>query len=231
LNHHCPLFTTHADYRKLSSNIGNDAQALWGAYDPSVSFDWIRARQAIHVSVISVCSFTGRLLSGIGSDLITKNLHLSRVWCLFLSSLLFLTAQLIGTQLSNPHFLFFLSGITGLAYGFLFGCFPSIIAETFGVSGLSQNWGCMTLAPVIFANVFNLMYGRIYDSHSSIDGAGNRQCSEGKGCYHDAYWGTFAASVIAMGVSLWAIWHQHVLKQKMKWRDEVEELDDDGRLA
>jgi len=46
-----------------------------------------------------------------------------------------------------------------VAYGFLFGVYPSLVAETFGVHGLSQNWGCMTLAPVISGNIFNLLYG------------------------------------------------------------------------
>lgn len=46
-----------------------------------------------------------------------------------------------------------------VAYGFLFGVYPSLVAETFGVNGLSQNWGCMIFAPVIAGNIFNLLYG------------------------------------------------------------------------
>jgi hypothetical protein len=46
------------------SNIGNDATALWRHYDDSVSDDFVMKRQAMHVSILSVCSFIGRLLSG-----------------------------------------------------------------------------------------------------------------------------------------------------------------------
>jgi hypothetical protein len=46
------------------SNIGNDATALWRHYDDSVSEDFIMKRQAMHVSILSVCSFIGRLGSG-----------------------------------------------------------------------------------------------------------------------------------------------------------------------
>lgn len=74
---------------------------------------------------------------GIGSDRIVK-LGMSRFWCLFISSILFLFAQVCGTQIENPHALGFLSGLTGLAYGFLFGVYPALVAETFGVHGLSQ---------------------------------------------------------------------------------------------
>jgi len=179
------------------NNIGNDAQALWAAFDPSTTLETIRARQSIHVSVLSFCSFLGRLLSGIGADLIVQRYNLSRVWCLFASSLIFLLAQVCGLSIENPNLLFLLSGLTGLAYGFLFGCFPSTVAETFGVQGLSTNWGVLTLAPVIFANIFNLMYGSIYDSHSHVRPDHKRECLDGKACYHEAYWGTFMASILA----------------------------------
>jgi hypothetical protein len=48
----------------FQSNIGNDATALWRHYDDSASEDFIMKRQAMHVSILSVCSFSGRLLSG-----------------------------------------------------------------------------------------------------------------------------------------------------------------------
>ncbi|KAL9632399.1 MAG: hypothetical protein Q9164_005339, partial [Protoblastenia rupestris] len=99
---------------------------------------------------------------------------MSRFWCLVISASIFLVAQIAATQISNPHSLSLVSALTGLAYGFLFGCFPALVAETFGVHGLSQNWGCMTLAPVVSGNIFNLLYGRIYDRHSVILGDGTR---------------------------------------------------------
>jgi hypothetical protein len=114
----------------------------------------------MHVSILSIGSFSGRLLSGtfycrrmiilnsvssqipgVGSDFIVKVLHSSRVWCLIVASAIFLGAQVCALYIENPHLLGFVSGLTGLAYGCLFGVFPSIIAEAFGVHGLSQNWG------------------------------------------------------------------------------------------
>jgi len=46
------------------SNIGHDANALWKHYDPSVEESFLVARQQMHVSILSVGSFAGRLLSG-----------------------------------------------------------------------------------------------------------------------------------------------------------------------
>ncbi|MCJ1474448.1 hypothetical protein MMC13_003106 [Lambiella insularis] len=203
------------------NNIGNDAP-LWSHYDDSVSPGWIQKRQLMHVSILSVLSFVGRLLSGIGSDLIVKKLHMSRSWCLFISSLIFSAAQLCGACIENPNRLMFVSGTTGLAYGFLFGFFPSVIAETFGVHGLSQNWGCMTLAPVLSGYLFNLVYGTIYDQHSTISPEGHRDCPEGLDCYRGAYWVTFGASLMGVVVSLWNIRYHHV-QRKIARRKQLEE--------
>ncbi|MCJ1309308.1 hypothetical protein MMC25_002967 [Agyrium rufum] len=181
------------------------AQALWAHYDDQVDPAWIQRRQLTHVMLLSFMSFSGRLLSGIGSDLIVKKLGMSRFWCLFISSAIFCIAQVCGAKIENPNYLFFVSGTTGLAYGFLFGVYPSLVAETFGVHGLSQNWGWMTLAPVISGNIFNLLYGRIYDSHSNIDHDGHRQCLQGIRCYRTAYWVTFGASLAGVLVALWSI--------------------------
>lgn len=196
------------------NNIGNDANALWRHYDDSVSDDFINKRQAMHVSILSVCSFVGRLSSGVGSDFLHKVLHASRLWCLTIAAIIFLVAQVLALSIENPHFLSLVSSLTGLAYGFLFGCFPSLVAEAFGVHGLSTNWGCMTLSPVISGNVFNLFYGFVFDKHSIVKPGGERECTEGLACYRSAYLITVFACLAGLGVSLWSIWYTHQLREK-----------------
>ena len=207
------------------NNIGNVTLALWrnhlavspdgeGEGDPSPDVGevekFIARTQSMHVSLLSFFSFSGRLLSGIGSDALLKRFGSrrgSRFWCLVASSLLFILAQYISITLTNPHLLVLISGTTGLAYGMLFGVYPSIVAHAFGVQGLSQNWGTMTLAPVISGNVFNLLYGRIYDSHSVLDEeTRERVCALGRGCYESAYVVTLVAAVGALGLACWAVW-------------------------
>lgn len=182
----------------------------------------------MHVSILSFCSFAGRLLSGIGSDLLVSKFDRSRFWCLFASAVTFCVAQLFATSISNPNFLVLLSGSTGLAYGVLFGVYPSLVAHCFGVHGLSQNWGTMTLAPVISGNIFNLLYGRIYDAHSVRNEDGDLECLAGKSCYSSAYWITFAAGVLGVGCCLWSIWHEykiHLVKRgKERLRSDHERI-------
>jgi MFS family permease len=163
----------------------------------------------MHVSILSVCSFVGRLLSGVGSDFLVKRLHASRTWCLAIASLIFTFAQISALSITNPHKLFLVSSFSGLAYGFLFGVFPSIVAEAFGIHGLSTNWGCMTVAPILSGNVFNLFYGMVYDAHSIIGKDGERQCDRGLDCYRKAYLVTFIACLTALAISLASIWHEH----------------------
>jgi hypothetical protein len=161
--------------------------------------------------------------SGIGSDFLVKVLKASRLWCLTFASLMFLAAQLFALSVENPHYLGLVSGLTGLAYGFLFGCFPSLVAEAFGVHGLSTNWGCMTLSPVISGNIFNLFYGIVYDKHSIIKPGGERECTEGLACYRSAYLVTVVACLLGFVVSLLSIWNTRRLRAAEERLRDLEE--------
>ncbi|KAI1816446.1 MFS general substrate transporter [Poronia punctata] len=190
------------------NNIGNDASALWKYYDKNIDDKTLVLHQQLHVSILSIGSFAGRLLSGVGSDFLVKVVHASRVWCLVIASVVFSLAQICALVVVNPHLLGFVSGFSGLGYGFLFGVFPSIMAESFGIHGLSQNWGFITLSPVISSNIFNLFYGLVLDAHSIIEKDGMRRCEDGIECYRAAYVVTLAACGLGLVAALWVIWHQ-----------------------
>ncbi|KAL1844148.1 hypothetical protein VTK73DRAFT_2638 [Phialemonium thermophilum] len=196
------------------NNIGHDTQALWKHHDDSVGEEFLIGRQRLHVSVLSAASFLGRLLSGIGSDFLVKVLKASRVWCLVVASLIFCVAQVCALRIGNPHLLGLVSGLSGLGYGFLFGVFPSIVAETFGIHGLSQNWGFMTLSPVLSGAVFNQFYGVVFDHHSVVGPNGERSCLEGLACYAAAYRVTLGACGLGLLVTLFTIRHQHRVRRE-----------------
>jgi MFS family permease len=127
--------------------------------------------------------------------------------------LVFCLAQLAAISITNPHFLSLVSGLSGLGYGFLFGVFPSIVAETFGIHGLSQNWGFMTLSPAISGNIFNLFYGAVFDAHSIVGDDGERHCYDGLDCYKNAYFVTLFACGLGLLTTLWTIRHQAVARE------------------
>jgi MFS family permease len=146
----------------------------------------------------------------------------SRLWCLTIAAVVFLIAQIFALNIQNPHYLSLVSGCTGVAYGFLFGCFPSLVAEAFGIHGLSTNWGTMTLSPVISGNVFNIFYGMVYDKHSIVKDGGERVCTEGLDCYRSAYKFTVVACVFGLLLNLWTIHHTHKSRRKEEKERELE---------
>jgi hypothetical protein len=64
-------------YSQLTShsNIGQDVKALWKLYDDSVEEAFLVHRQQMHVSILSVGSFCGRLLSGKFCPLLSPSRH------------------------------------------------------------------------------------------------------------------------------------------------------------
>ncbi|KAI1877141.1 uncharacterized protein JN550_001213 [Neoarthrinium moseri] len=205
------------------NNIGNDVTALWKHWDDSIDDKTLVLRQQLHVSILSIGSFAGRLLSGVGSDFLVKIVGASRVWCLVIAAAIFSVAQVCALNITNPHMLGFVSGFSGLGYGFLFGVFPSIVAESFGIHGLSQNWGFMTLSPVLSSNVFNLFYGAIFDAHSIVEPDGSRDCTEGLECYRAAYLVTLGACAVGVVVTLLVIWVQRRDQLKENSKDRAED--------
>ncbi|KAG9692624.1 putative MFS transporter, partial [Aureobasidium melanogenum] len=187
------------------NNIGNNAKTLWHHYDENASHDFIQSRQLMHVGILSIGSFVGRLSSGIGSDFVVKRLHSSRYWSIVASSLIFTVAQVFGLTIENPTHLYLLSSVTGLGYGALFGVFPALVADAFGAPGLGINWGAMTMSPVISGNIFNTAYGAILDSHSGSADGHHRICNDGKSCYSQAYTITLVASIMGIAWSLWCV--------------------------
>lgn len=155
--------------------------------------------------------------------MLVQKLQASRVWSLFFACLVFLVAQIGALTIMNPHLLSFVSGLSGLAYGFLMGCFPSIVAETFGIRGLSQNWGFMTLAPIVPSNLFNLFYGTTYDHHSIQKPNGEHVCMKGVVCYRAAYLMTLGACLLGIVVTLWTIRHQKVQRRKEQMKADEED--------
>ena len=207
------------------NNIGNDSNALWRAYDPSKSKDYVLRRQLLHVSIISCASFGGRLLSGIGSDVLVRSSH-SRFWCLVASSGVFAIAQVCALLISNPNLLWLVSGINGLGYGALFGVYPALVVDAFGVTGLSMNWGTMTLSPVLWGTTFNQIYGAILDAHRKI-GAGEDEdgaCELGLQCYRSAYIVTLVASMVCIFMALGTVVRDR--RKAMRLREELHDRTD-----
>ena len=135
------------------------------------------------------------------SDILIKTRGTPRLWLVVASSCVFFVGQVAALAITHPSGLWLVSMLNGLAYGMLFGVFPTIVSEAFGVHGLSTNWGAMTSAAVGSANILNLFYGKVFDDHSTIVD-GRRECSLGRECYRNAYWISLAFVLLGFGITL-----------------------------
>ncbi|KAG8948562.1 hypothetical protein FRC00_008532 [Tulasnella sp. 408] len=135
--------------------------------------------------------------------------------------------QLIARGVGHVDELWKASLSVGLAYGGTFGLLPVITIEWFGLNHFSQNWGFVSIAPVIAGNIFSLAFGKNYDAHAAhqdpppsapppaptsptMSARGGLPtellCYEGKECYVDSLSMTIVACLMAIVLSVYAGW-------------------------
>ena len=56
--------------------------------------------------------------------------------------------------------------LLGVAYGSVFGLFPTVVIEWFGLEHFSENYGLVSLSPMVGGNLFSLAFGHNLDAHS-----------------------------------------------------------------
>lgn len=200
------------------NNVGSISQALYAKGNPN--YDELEASrwQAAQVSTLSIGNFAGRILIGLIADLLRFRLRLPRAYCFCIVSTLFVVSQLFAINVNDVAHLWKATALLGLAYGSLFGISPTIVIDWFGLSHLSENWGFISLSPLVGGNLFSLMFGRNLDSHANDDTEthsplslirrgglpSEHQCFDGRDCYVTSLYVTATACLIALGLSVWA---------------------------
>ncbi|KAG7665971.1 uncharacterized protein J8A68_000400 [[Candida] subhashii] len=141
--------------------------------------------QAIQVSVISIASFSGRLIAGFVSDYLHKRFQIQRLWIVQFTIILMSVGQyLLIVNVSNHLLVAVTSAIVGGCYGLVFGTYPAIIADKFGTRTFSTTWGLICTGPLITLYVLNKYFGKIYDGNTD---AKTGICYLGNGCYKQAF--------------------------------------------
>lgn len=80
------------------------------------------------------------------------------------------------------------------------------------VAHFSENWGVISVFPVLGGNLFSIAFGRNLDAHEPPAEATTipspliaaTQCLDGRGCYVQTLYVNIWACVIALGLSFWA---------------------------
>lgn len=165
----------------------------------------IQRVQSLQVSCISMGNAGGRILIGVVSDYLVRisGEPTYRTWLLIPVTLLAILSQGLAAwpdTITDVHRLLFVSSLTGLMYGTLFGIGPVLVFEWFGITSFSQNWGYMSLSPVIGGNIYNLLFGQVYDSNVSRTSHTHR-CHKGEECYRTVFIVTTVGCFIALATS------------------------------
>ncbi|KAI6010581.1 hypothetical protein EDC04DRAFT_788257 [Pisolithus marmoratus] len=105
---------------------------------------------------------------------------------------------------------------------------------------LSENWGYVTLAPLVGGNIFSIMFGRNLDAHTPheedtshdvtrvIGGASlsEHQCLIGRECYVSSLRVTLVACMVALALSTWAATREE-RRQRAVGKGRANERDND----
>ncbi|TEB28962.1 MFS general substrate transporter [Coprinellus micaceus] len=232
------------------NNVGSMSQALYSHnnphYDPVESARW----QSTQVSSISLMNCAGRIVIGVISDFAKNRFDIPRSYCLVVVSIVACISQLITAHVDNVADLWIASSALGLGYGAVFSLLPTVCLEWFGMPHFSENWGYLSLSPMIGGNLFSLVFGYNLDnkdegssppSHKPVSHvsrlvtrgglpSNDIRCSNGLGCYKDSIYMTIAATVLALGLSIWASVRDRkkIRKALLKRRGENETREDGG---
>ncbi|EMG48216.1 hypothetical protein SBY92_003074 [Candida maltosa Xu316] len=211
-------FLVHYIIVSISSGVGQmyiysvgfiaTAQYYYGKQNPSIRSNnedhAVQTLQALQVSIISIASFSGRLLAGFISDYIHKKWHIQRLWIVQVTLVLLCIGQYITlVNVNNPHLVSAASAIIGGSYGLIFGTYPAVIADRFGSKNFSSVWGLLCTGPLFSLAVLNHAFGKLYDERS-VDGV----CYLGNKCYDGAFELALALCSVVFVISLVLIYVQ-----------------------
>ncbi|RKP35381.1 major facilitator superfamily domain-containing protein, partial [Dimargaris cristalligena] len=119
------------------------------------------------VSLLSLCNFLARVVSGQLSDTLLRRFAVPRIALLFLAGVIMTVAQVGAAHLTSISGLDALTVAIGVAYGAVFALSPTVTSEYWGTEHLGYHWGWIVLGPAIGGHVGNSIFGLVYDAHVS----------------------------------------------------------------
>ncbi|KAG0059075.1 hypothetical protein BGZ89_000716 [Linnemannia elongata] len=176
--------------------------------DGKIPMASIRAK---HVVLISLSSYGGRIMAGLGSDLAIIAYGAHRVYVIPIAAICMGLAQVIGL-FANLQWLYLTSILTGLAYGAFFGVAGTVVAELWGEETCGQNWGWLSWGSAVGGMLFNLVFGLVMDAERPVVDDEPQVCY-GHHCYRWALIVSFGACVLSCALSTRMSLRQRALDQ------------------
>ncbi|KAK1945891.1 putative transporter mch1 [Phytophthora citrophthora] len=148
------------------------------------------------VALFSIVNTLGRLLTGAVSDLLVS--RYPRAYFAGLSALLTAATQIVFLSV-RPSWLVLPVGMAGFSEGVMFGTFPVIIREEFGLQHFGKNFGLLSLAncigyPLFFSPIASYVY---HHSTATRTVEGVEKCF-GSQCFSPVFIVAIALSAVAL---------------------------------
>ncbi|KAI9483318.1 MAG: major facilitator superfamily domain-containing protein [Benjaminiella poitrasii] len=124
----------------------------------------------VHVSIFSIANCVSRALFGVLSDVLLRKAGVHRLWFFWSASLGLVVSMIFAiTSVSTADELILCTVMTAIVYGITFGVAPAAISE-FGTKTFARNWGWLLCAPAIGSQLFNVIFGSVYEKESRRQG-------------------------------------------------------------
>lgn len=120
-----------------------------------------------HVAVFSAFSTLARLTVGAFSDYLRPKVSTATIVAVILGATGVVHGMLASGRFDFPNFYYSVSAINGFSYGALFTLYPTMVALIWGVEGFGSHWGLFILGPAIGSVFYGILFGNVYQSHST----------------------------------------------------------------
>ncbi|KAI9254615.1 major facilitator superfamily domain-containing protein [Phascolomyces articulosus] len=156
----------------------------------------------VHVSVFSLANCSARAAFGTLSDLLKRHWGVHRLW-MFVGAtvgILFNMIYLI-TFVNTADDLLPVTVAMAVMYGTVFGVAPAATTE-FGTQAFARNWGWLLYAPAFGSQIFNILFGALYDREAQRQGT---HLCHGPSCFRQTYIVGIGCALSCIAVLTWAI--------------------------
>ncbi|KAI8063583.1 major facilitator superfamily domain-containing protein [Gongronella butleri] len=156
----------------------------------------------VHVSIFSFANCTARAFFGTLSDFLKNRFGIHRLWVFWAGIIGLGFAQLyLVTSVTTAQSLIPCTIAIALVYGLSFGIAPAATAE-FGTNVFARNWGILLFAPALGSQLFNVLFGALYDMEADKQGV---HICQGPECFRHTYWVGIATDVICAILMTWTL--------------------------
>ena len=129
-------FTVSGTGLMYINNVGTISQALFARGNPNFDTVLSAQLQATQVSIVSIANCVGRIALGYAADFGKHHWGWHRAYWMSVISIIFILSQILMFNVEDVSSLWMPSVALGFAYGGMYGLFPTIMIELFGLGEL-----------------------------------------------------------------------------------------------